>query len=110
MFTAIRHERIFYANEEEGFVVQVRNDEDKRKYWMEVWVDKKYKDLGGDWNQYIFHLDDPEDVLRKEFQMNPDNFEEVFETAVDYLMGENLIDQDDDGYWYYTNDVNDEKE
>ena len=77
---------------------------------MEVWVDKKYEDLGGDWNQFIFHLDNPEDVIRNEFQMNPENFEEVFDAAVEYLIAEDLIYQDDYGNWYYTNDVDDEKE
>jgi hypothetical protein len=92
--------------------VQVRNDEDKRKYWIDVWIDEKYHDVDVDWNQYIFHLDDEEDVIRKQTQEVADNFDEATAEAVCLLELENKIYQDENGNWYKVpgKEVNNEKE
>lgn len=50
---------------------------DKRKKLPTFWLDYSAKDEGGDWNQYIFHTNNAEDMLRQCLQ--DDNW--VFEVA-----------------------------
>jgi len=52
-------------------------------YWVDVWKDE-YDELIADFNQYIFFLDNPEDVKRKEFQKNIYNIDICFSTALNY--------------------------
>ena len=41
--------------------------------WFDTWLDNN--ELTGDWNKYIFHLNNSEDVKIKAFQENANNFE-----------------------------------
>lgn len=106
-WTAIRWEEDAF-----GYSVQVRNDEDRRKYWLDVWIDERYHEVEVDWNQYIFHLDDPEDVIRRDTQEDADNFDEAAAEAICLLETENKIYCDENSYWYEVpgKEVNNEKE
>ena len=57
--------------------VQVQDENSGRYYWMDVSYDEKYHEITTDWNQYIFYLSDEDDMERKVFQENCDNFEEA---------------------------------
>ena len=101
MWTAIRYEK---GSEPNYFSVQVRDDSDGRKYWVDVWVDENYHDVDYDWNQYIFTLTDDDDVHRKEVQEDGDNFDEASSEAICLLELEGAIYQDENGDWYITAD------
>lgn len=51
-----------------------------------VWVDVSSTDgeLTAEWNKYIFHLDNEEDVKIRTFQEDSDNFIEATEEAIDF--------------------------
>ena len=106
-WTAIRFEKDAF-----GYSVQVRNDEDRRKYWLDVWIDERYHEVEVDWNQYIFHLDDPEDVIRRDTQEDADNFDEAAAEVICLLETESQIYCDENSYWYEVpgKEVNNEKE
>ena len=43
------------------------------------------EDITGDWNKYIFHLFNPDDMRDKNFQEKPNNYIECLEIATDYF-------------------------
>lgn len=58
-------------------------------YWIDIFEDEK--DIYSDWNQYIFFLDDSDDIKRKKFQENCDNFIMCSEIAIDYYLSNKTI-------------------
>ncbi len=50
--------------------------------WVDVWKD--VNELTADWNKYIFHLKDENDVNIKAFQEDCNNFTEATEVAIDF--------------------------
>lgn len=60
----------------------------KAKNGIEVWVDvwEQSGEFTADWNKYIFHLDNPQDVKIRAFQENCDNFIEATEIAMEYYI------------------------
>jgi hypothetical protein len=50
--------------------------------WVEVWDNGG--DLEADWNQYIFHLDNKEDIEIKAFQEDADNFDTATSIAISF--------------------------
>ena len=75
----------------DGFSVLVRDLDINMDFWVDVWYDKYYKDIRYDWNQYIFGLLNEEDVSRRDYQNDPDNFDECTSAAVSYLEKLELI-------------------
>jgi len=72
-----------------GIVSSVQIEtENNLKIWFDVWEDRTYEDpyeepeITGDWNKYIFKLDNSEDLKIKEFQNNSENFSECLELAI----------------------------
>ncbi len=55
---------------------------------MLVWMDVSKDFERIDWNKYIFHLDNDNDIKIKKYQEDIDNFENCSSLAVEYL--ENL--------------------
>lgn len=47
--------------------------------WFDTWEENG--EIMGDWNQYIYFLDDADDVKKKAFQEDPANFQ----TAMDLV-------------------------
>ena len=68
--------------------------------WLDVEIENK--DVLVDWNKYIFHLLDPQDVKIKAIQDDADNFDNFSSTAIQYLEDKGLIYQDSEGNWYET--------
>lgn len=83
--------------------------ETKRRYWMDVSLDEKYQELNVEWNQYIFYLTDSDDVARKEFQEDCDNFEAACETCYQVLEEQGEVFTGEDGDYYLKNEVWEEK-
>ena len=54
--------------------VQVHDEDSGKCYWLDVSYDEEYKEINVDWNQYIFYLTDEDDLERKAFQEDCDNF------------------------------------
>ena len=74
--------------------------ESKRRYWLDVSYQPEYKDVDIDWNQYIFYLTDSNDVERKEFQENCDNFDEASSEVVSALEKVGELCQNYSGDWF----------
>ena len=82
---------IKHIQDEDGFSVLVRDLDINMDFWVDVWYDKDYKDIRYDWNQYIFGLLNEDDVFRRDYQNDPDNFVECTSVAVSYLEKLELI-------------------
>lgn len=80
------------------WAVQLYHEESGRYYWLDVTYDEDYKELNIDWNQYIFYLIDEDDLERKAFQEDCDNFEEAISEVYAVLLSEVQIRENDDGY------------
>jgi|GEM_PF-4602730 len=72
-----------------GIVSSVQIEtENNLKIWFDVWEDRTYEEvyeepeITGDWNKYIFKLDNKEDLKIKEFQNSSENFSECLELAI----------------------------
>ena len=78
--------------------------ESKRRYWLDISLDEKYHDPEVEWNQYIFYLTDKEDVARKEFQEDCDNFDEASSEVINILEAQGEIFCGEDGDWYIKGD------
>lgn len=74
--------------------------ESKRRYWLDASYQAKYRDVDVEWNQYIFYLTDPDDVERKEFQDDCDNFEEASSVVVTALQNVGELCQSYYGEWF----------
>lgn len=74
--------------------------ESKRRYWLDVSLNEKYHDAEVEWNQYIFYLTDPDDIARKEFQEDCDNFDEACSEVISILEKRGEIFHGEDGDWY----------
>lgn len=83
-----------------SFKVQVQNPEDDRFYWVDIWIDEKYQDIDADWSQYMFFMEDPEDIIRKNTQDNSDNFDDATSVAICLLEEAGVIYQDDEANWF----------
>lgn len=95
MYNVVEFRRDEYA----GWYVALKRDEDQKIYWAEVWVDEKYQDVEANWNQYIFHVSDEDDMHRKTVQENTDEFDMAMSEAICHLVMEGELLQDNDGYW-----------
>lgn len=78
--------------------VQLFDEGTKKYYWMDVTYSPEYKELNIDWNQYIFYLTDHDDVERKEFQEDCENFEAAIDEVYACLLSEEELKDTDDGY------------
>ena len=72
----------------------------KRRYWLDVGLDEEYHELEVEWNQYIFWNSDEDDMARKAFQEDSDNFEAACEAVYAILETEGEIFHGEDGDWY----------
>lgn len=82
------------------FSVLIKDENEDIEVWVDVSVDSKHKDLDIDWNKYIFHLDNEEDVKVKQYQEDLDNCDVCFSLATSYLEEQNLIYQSNKGNWF----------
>jgi hypothetical protein len=82
------------------FAVLVRDALNKISAWLDISVDKVYKDVDVEWNQYIFYLDNGNDVVKREWQDDVNNFDQASSVAIWELEKNGLIYQDDKGRWF----------
>ncbi len=82
--------RVIKTESDAGIVSSVQiQTENNLKIWFDVWEDRTYEEvyeepeITGDWNKYIFKLDNSEDLKIKEFQNNSENFSECLDLAID---------------------------
>lgn len=92
--------QIVRGNTKGCWSVCLYHKDSKRNYWLDAGLDEQYHDVEVEWNQYIFYLADPEDIDRKEFQENCDNFEAACEAVYAVLESEGEIFHGEDGDWY----------
>ena len=71
----MRATKIIRDREYGYWAVQVYDEESGKYYWLDVSYDEKYHEISVDWNQYIFYNTDEDDMERKAFQEDCDNFE-----------------------------------
>jgi len=90
---------ISYTKEGDYFSVVVRY-RNKYDFVLDVKIDEKYKDVNAEWNQYIFNLEDPIDVMRSAVQEDNDNYDEASSLAICALEEAGEIYQDDQANWY----------
>ena len=72
------------------------------KAWIDVWIEDE--DVQCEWNQYIFHTNDPKDQALKEWQDNFDNFDMASSLAIYALETAGIIIQAENGEWYNADD------
>lgn len=80
--------------------VALLHTESGRTYWLDASLDEKYADINIEWNQYIFYLTDIEDLARKEFQEDCDNFDDACSAVLEVLESEREVFHGEDGDWY----------
>lgn len=80
--------------------VLIKSDEFEYPLWMDIWMDEGDTEPQCDWNQYIFHLDDPKDVAIADFQESGNNFEDFSSTAIEALEKAGILTQTNDGKWF----------
>ena len=78
--------------------VQLLDEASGRYYWMDVSYDEKYHEIDVDWNQYIFYVFDDDDMERKAFQENCDNFDNADSEVYQALISEGEIKEIDIDY------------
>lgn len=77
----------------DGISVQITDTVTNRSCWIDAWKDNNSDEWEYDFNQYIFHLDNDNDIVAKMFQEDLSNYaEDVF----DCVMG--AIDDHEDEY------------
>ena len=62
--------------DKDGMFIQVTDKVTNRSCWIEAWKSADNDDWDWDFNQYIFHLDDDNDVVAKMFQEDLGNYGE----------------------------------
>jgi hypothetical protein len=87
------------ANKEQ-FSVLIEDLHNDIEGWLDVWVDKVYKDVSIEWNQYIFFLDNENDVEKRKWQDDLGVFDYAGSLAVSVLQDKGLIYQNDKGKWF----------
>lgn len=73
---------------------------DTLSVWFDLWIDKD-NELSGDWNQYIFNLNDKNDEMIYEYQSNAENFTTCFELAEEYLKEKNILTENEKGEYSF---------
>ena len=89
--------KIIRDKERGSWAVQVYDEESGRYYWLDVSYDEEHTEIEVDWNQYIFYNTDEDDMERKAFQENCDNFEEADRQVYNALLNEGEIKETNNG-------------
>lgn len=75
--------------DEDGYSVCVRENVSGELFWFDLWWGSEdsdgYRELNGDWNEYIFSTTDSRDMARKAVMEDSDFFASVFEIAENYV-------------------------
>lgn len=78
-------EKITDYNEKERTTSILLKDKNSNfECWFDIWVDSYDGELTGDWNKYIFNLDNSKDLIQKYVQEDAEAFENAFFTALEF--------------------------
>ena len=90
---------IEFADNDDGyFSVKLEDKDIEFTTWIDVIV--KDDDVTAEWNNEIFYMTDPTERFKKEMQDNADVFGKADDAAINYLIDQNVIAQNDDASWY----------
>ena len=73
---------------------------DTLSVWFDLWIDND-NELTGDWNKYIFYLNDKNDLEIQDYQSNAENFTTCFELAEEYLKEKNILIENSNGEYSF---------
>ena len=88
----------FADNGDGYFSVKLEDKDIEFTTWVDVIV--KDDDVTAEWNNDIFYMTDPVERFKKEMQDNADVFGKADDAAINYLIDQNVIAQNDDASWY----------
>lgn len=88
----------FADNGDGYFSVKLEDKDVEFTTWVDVIV--KDDDVTAEWNNDIFYMTDPVERFKKEMQDNADVFGKADDAAINYLIDQNVIAQNDDASWY----------
>ncbi len=90
-----------FADNGDGYFSVKLEDKDKDIEFT-TWVDVIVKDddVLAEWNNDMFYMTDPVERFKKEMQDNTDVFGKAEDAAINYLIDQNVIAQNDDASWY----------
>ena len=97
MFTPISIERGKSCG---AWSVCLYHEESGKAYWLDANLNEGYHDIEIEWNQYIFYNTDTDDMERKAFQEDNENFDEASSEVICVLEREGEVFQGEDGDWY----------
>jgi hypothetical protein len=100
----------FSGDKDEGFSVLVKDTNSNFSAWVDVYIPNDSKDVSVDWNEYIFNLDNSNDIKQKRIQEDNEVFDVVTSEAVNFLSEKGLLVQDENGEWSYSEKVNEDVE
>lgn len=69
--------------------------------WFDLWNDGE--DIMGDFNQYIFNLNDDDDSAIFDYQSLDGSFEECFDVSLQFLRDRGLVSIDSNGNEFINN-------
>lgn len=85
-----------------SWCIGLEREKDKRIYYMDLNIDKKYHDIIAEWNQYIFD-NSQEDQERLKIQDNINEYISASDQAINYLQAIHEIEQNKKGLWKTVN-------
>ncbi len=94
----------YHGDSERGYSVLIKDKNSDFDTWVDVYINEDIKDVSADWNQYIFHTDDPADVKKSALQDDTNIFDQATSEAIYYLLSKGEIRQNDDSEWFYSDD------
>lgn len=104
-----RWRAVEYSDDDKYYSVCVLDKKYNLHFWIDVWIDEDYNDVRAEWNQDTFYLADSEDRRRRNIQDNCDNYMEATSEAINFLVVQDIIYQDDKAGWHYKEDNNEGK-
>ena len=81
-----------------GWSVLVKDSRCDKFFWIDIHIENE--DIITDWNMYIFNLNDKDDIFRRDYQSNLENFEDCTSVAIQFLEERGFIEQDHKAKWF----------
>lgn len=75
--------KILKGEEKNSYSVLLKDEKSKIELWFDLW--ETMEEMTGDWNTYIFDLNNSKDLLIKYIQENPVAYEMAFDLSINSL-------------------------
>lgn len=75
--------KILKGEEKNSYSVLLKDEKSKIELWFDLW--ETMEEMTGDWNAYIFDLNNSKDLLIKYIQENPVAYEMAFDLSINSL-------------------------